>query len=166
MRDTAGAAGRHPRAVRHAVVITLLAALSWPAPGIVEGRTVTDETRCLALSMYWEAKGEGAEGMRAVAAVVLNRIASPEFPDDACSVVFEGGETPPCQFSWWCDGESDEPVEPQPWALARELAAELIHGARTDPTRGALFFHHERLESPWVIERERTVQVGEHIYYR
>lgn len=47
--------------------------------------------RCLALTLYWEAKGEGADGMRAVAAVVLNRVAHAQFPNDICGVVYEGG---------------------------------------------------------------------------
>ncbi|MGH6921343.1 MAG: cell wall hydrolase, partial [Geminicoccaceae bacterium] len=57
---------------------------------------------CLALAMYWEAQSEGPDGMLAVAAVVLNRVAHPEFPDTVCGVVRQGGESPPCQFSWWC----------------------------------------------------------------
>ena len=91
----------------------LLIAFCWLGLG---GPRAAAETReqaigCLALAMYWEAKAEGAEGMRAVAAVVLNRVAHPEFPRTVCGVVKQGGERPPCQFSWWCDGKSDQPTE-------------------------------------------------------
>jgi N-acetylmuramoyl-L-alanine amidase len=125
-----------------------------------------EERRCLALSMYWEARGEGPEGMRAVGSVVLNRMASPDFPETACGVVYEGGETPPCQFSWWCDGRSDEPREEEPWRMALELAEEMLRSPGEDPTDGALFFHHADLAEPWVIERTRTVQILSHVYYR
>jgi spore germination cell wall hydrolase CwlJ-like protein len=53
--------------------------------------------------------------MRAVASVIFNRVADQRFPNSVCGVVQEGGESPPCQFSWWCDGKSD-------WLSAR-LAA-------------------------------------------
>ena len=70
-----------------------LALLLAPAAAIsAEG--LSEDARCLALSMYWEAKDEGREGMRAVGAVVLNRRAHEEFPDTPCAVVREGGETP------------------------------------------------------------------------
>ena len=127
---------------------------------------LTREERCLALAMYWEAKAEGADGMIAVGAVVLNRVAHSEFPDSVCGVVHQGGEQPPCQFSWWCDGKSDEPREAEPWAMARELAPALLVELPYDPTKGGLFFHSSNIEVPWRVKRERTVQIGRHIYYR
>src|SRR5512138_1998327 len=56
-----------------------------------------EQLHCLALAMYFEARTEGPEGMRAVGWVVLNRIAHDEFPATPCEVVRQGGETPPCQ---------------------------------------------------------------------
>jgi spore germination cell wall hydrolase CwlJ-like protein len=74
------------------------AASTEPAPDAVD---------CLALALYWEAKTEGPEGMLAVASVVLNRVAHPQFPSTVCGVVKQGGERPPCQFSWWCERRHD-----------------------------------------------------------
>src|SRR5690606_34650112 len=99
------------------------------------------QRECLALAMYWEARSEGPEGMRAVGSVVLNRVEHEEFPKTPCDVVHQGGETPPCQFSWWCDGKSDRPQELELWETAMALAAELLEDRGEDPTRGALFFH-------------------------
>jgi spore germination cell wall hydrolase CwlJ-like protein len=104
--------------------------------------------------------------MLAVAAVVLNRVAHPEFPDTVCAVVTEGGEQPPCQFSWWCDGKSDRPTEPRAWTLAQRLARSVVAAPPRDPTRGALFFHNTSISTPWVRRREQTVQIGRHIFYR
>jgi len=139
--------------------------LSLPDPAAAaEGRQ--EAARCLALALYWEAKTEGPEGMRAVASVVLNRVAHPEFPDSVCAVVRQGGEQPPCQFSWWCDGKSDRPTEPGAWALAQRLARAMLSAPPRDATRGALFFHNTSVSTPWVRRRERTVQIGRHVFYR
>ena len=124
------------------------------------------EAHCLALALYWEAKTEGREGMLAVASVIFNRVAHPQFPNTVCAVVEQGGRTPPCQFSWWCDGKSDRPTEPGNWASARALAAEALRQSPEDRTEGALFFHNTQITNPWVRKRQRTVQIGRHIFYR
>jgi spore germination cell wall hydrolase CwlJ-like protein len=128
--------------------------------------TPQEAVRCLALTMYWEAKTEGADGMLAVASVVLNRRDHPEFPDTVCGVVKQGGEKPPCQFSWWCDGKSDRPTEAAAWQLAQSLAQRCLSQTPRDATRGALFFHDRRLKKTWLRERQRTVQIGHHVFYR
>ena len=122
---------------------------------------------CLAQTLYWEAGGEDREGMTAVASVVLNRRAHPDFPSTVCEVVHQGGTDPGCQFKFWCDGESERPRDAALWARAREVAAEALDGRTTDPTGGALFFHAAALEqAPWTLPRERTVRIGRHVYYR
>ena len=147
------------------LVPTLLAwSDTWPT---ARAASVTDDAgRCLALALYWEAKTEGPEGMRAVASVVLNRIAHPEFPDTVCAVVTQGGEQPPCQFSWWCDGRSDQPTDARAWRLARQIAQAALAKAPPDRTRGALFFHYSGIPTPWLHKRQRTVQIGNHVFYR
>jgi len=112
-------------------------------------------SQCLAVALYWEARTEGRDGMLAVASVVLNRVAHPEFPDSVCAVVRQGGEQPPCQFSWWCDGKSDRPTEPGAWALAQRLARAMLSAPPRDATRGALFFHNTSISTPWVRRREQ-----------
>lgn len=137
-------------------------------PGVssLTAQELTAEERCLAMAMYWEAKAEGADGMIAVGAVVLNRVKHKEFPGSVCGVVQQGGETPPCQFSWWCDGKSDNPREADAWATAKELAPAILVDLPYDPTDGGLFFHASNIKVPWRVKRERTVQIGRHIYYR
>ena len=120
--------------------------------------------QCLALAMYWEARGEGRQGMAAVGHVVLNRVADPRFPNDACAVVHQGGETPPCQFSWWCDGKSDRPTHAALWHQSLDLAGELMRQRHSDPTRGALFFHNTSIRNPW--RYARTARIGNHVFYR
>ena len=42
---------------------------------------------CLTQAVYYEARGEGRDGMSAVAQVVLNRVRHPAFPKSVCGVV-------------------------------------------------------------------------------
>lgn len=138
----------------------------WAAHAESTEPAVDEQQRCLALTMYFEARGEGPEGMRAVGAVVLNRVESDDFPSTPCEVVKQGGETPPCQFSWWCDGKSDVPRDEAQWRIALEIAAALLEDRGEDPTHGALFFHSAGIAVPWRIERTRTTQILGHVYYR
>ncbi|MCB2052625.1 MAG: cell wall hydrolase [Geminicoccaceae bacterium] len=120
---------------------------------------------CLARAVYWESKGEDREDMRAVAAVVLNRLASEEFPDDICAVVKDGGEAKSCQFGWWCDGKSDKVEDQESYAMAKEVAATAINGELSDPTEGALFFHRTAAKLDWTDKYKKTVTLGPHVFY-
>lgn len=124
----------------------------------------TQAQHCVALAMYWEARGEGHQGMLAVGSVVLNRVEDDRFPNSVCGVVYQGGESPPCQFSWWCDGKSDRPTHEELWASSLSLADDLLMARPSDPTYGALFFHNTSIRQPW--RRERTTRIGNHVFYR
>jgi spore germination cell wall hydrolase CwlJ-like protein len=124
------------------------------------------EQECLALAMYWEARGESDEGMTAVGWTIMNRVASPAFPATPCAVVYDGGETLPCQFSWYCDGRSDRPREWSSWQRAMRIAERLVTRPPHDPTGGALYFHSTTVESQWHRRRVRTARIGGHLFYR
>jgi len=147
-------------------LVPLLLVWLAPVPTARAATSFDDSTQCLALALYWEAKSEGREGMLAVASVVLNRVSHPAFPSSVCAVVRQGGEQPPCQFSWWCDGKSDRPTEAQAWSLAQRLAERALADPPPDRTRGALFFHNTSIATPWLRKRTRTAQIGRHIFYR
>lgn len=121
---------------------------------------------CLALAMYWEAKGEGVVGMAAVGNVIVNRTRSSQFPDEVCAVVTQGGEAGPCQFSFWCDGRSDRPVELTPWRNARKLAQVLLNQRLIDPSEGALYFHAGSVSPYWMTSFTPTVRIRNHFFYR
>ena len=149
------------------LALGILLAAQAPGAGAAAAESTDEPRECLALAAYWEAGGEGREGMSAVAWVVLNRRAHDDFPSTVCEVVLQGGTRPGCQFRFWCNGKSDEPQDADLWALALDVAAEALEGGTVDPTGGALFFHAAAGgEAPWRLPRERTVQIGRHIYYR
>lgn len=142
----------------------LLGAFSHGYAGDAQAASISEQQRCLAEAMYWEARGEGRRGMIAVGWTVLNRVRAPDFPSTPCGVVHQGGERPPCSFSYWCDGRSDKPRELRSWRLALDIAAELLHDPPRDPTDGALYFHNRSVRTP--RHRDRTARIGEHIFYR
>ena len=147
-----------------AVSAVMVGLLAWADTGTARAASLEEEQRCLALAMYWEARGEGRQGMIAVGWTVLNRVRSEHFPSTPCEVVHQGGEQPPCQFSWWCDGKSDRPREGRNWSLAQMIAADLLTNPPPDPTAGATFFHATSVRSPWDLER--TARIGRHVFYR
>jgi spore germination cell wall hydrolase CwlJ-like protein len=125
-----------------------------------------DAITCLARSIYWEAKGEPPEEMEAVANVVMNRLASEDFPDTVCAVVKQGSETRSCQFSWWCDGRPDEVVEEARYEQAREIARKALNGQLRDRTDGALYFHDRTVSPDWAQEYLRTTQTRRFLFYK
>jgi spore germination cell wall hydrolase CwlJ-like protein len=126
-----------------------------------------DASRCFALNLYFEARSEGQDGMVAVGWVVLNRVGSDLYPDSICAVVYEGGERPPCEFNWWCDGRSDRPTETESWELAQRVSEMMLNNPPADPTDGALWFHMDSIPVPvWLNSRERTLHLGNHYFYK
>ena len=78
---------------------------------------------CLTSAVYYEAGNESADGQRAVAQVVLNRVRHPAFPASVCDVVYQGStrETG-CQFTFTCDGSLARRPSADGWAPARKVA--------------------------------------------
>ena len=125
-----------------------------------------DAITCLSRTIYWEAKSEGAAGMEAVANVVMNRLGKDGFPNTICEVVTQGSEQGTCQFSWWCDGRSDDVEEEKSYTIAKEIARKALNRQLTDRTGGALYFHHRKVSPNWSAEYIKTGEIGEHIYYK
>jgi spore germination cell wall hydrolase CwlJ-like protein len=128
---------------------------------------LNDEVNCLAQNIYFEARSEPVDGMLAVGHVVLNRVASKKFPDSVCKVVRQGGERRlnRCQFSWWCDGRSDEPRNKVSWNASRLIAWFVYNGQTVDPTGGALWYHAEYVKPYWRTAFVTGPQIGRHIFY-
>lgn len=126
-----------------------------------------EQLRCLALNVYWEARSESLPGQIAVAAVTLNRVQNPRFPSSVCDVVRQGGEVRRhrCQFSWWCDGKNDDPVDAAAWRRAMTLSRLFSAGVIDDPTDGALWYHADYVTPHWATAKEKLTKIGRHIFY-
>ncbi len=126
------------------------------------------EHRCLSEVMYYEARGEGETGEKAVAEVVFHRMRTGNYGQSICAVVYEGADKPGCQFSFACNGDLREPKSPQAWLRAQVLAARILTGEEHlgDITEGATSYHAVSVQPDWANELERTVQIGNHIFYK
>jgi spore germination cell wall hydrolase CwlJ-like protein len=127
---------------------------------------LNDAITCLSRTIYWEARGERAAGMEAIANVVMNRLGHEGFPKTICKVVMQGREQGACQFSWWCDGHSDDAKEDKSYAIAKEIARKALNRQLTDRTGGALYFHQRKATPSWSNEYIKTVEVDEVVFYK
>ncbi|MCV9918001.1 MULTISPECIES: cell wall hydrolase [Pseudomonas] len=125
-----------------------------------------DSITCLARTIYWEAKEADARDMSAVASVVINRLGHDGFPDTICGVVKQGVETKSCQFSWWCDGRSDQVEEKQRYDVAKEIARKALNQQLKDPTRGALYFHDRSVRPDWAKAYRKTAETKLFLFYK
>lgn len=130
-------------------------------------RSMDEALHCLALNVYFEARGETREGQVAVAQVVMNRAADPRFPGHVCSVIRQGGrDSEDCQFSWWCDRLSDKPTHAADWERAKAVARAVYWGEEADPTDGALWYHATRVRAYWRGQYRKSRTIGNHVFYR
>lgn len=113
-----------------------------------------DELQLLARAVYSEARGEPYTGQVAVAAVIMNRLKSPEFPDTIAGVIFQ-----PRAFTAVDDGQ----FWLQPNATAYRAALDALRG--WDPTGGALYyFNPDTATSAWIWTRPQIDKIGRHIF--
>lgn len=135
--------------------------------GIDPATHIDEDLHCLALNIYHEARSEPLSGQLAVAQVTLNRVASKSFPHSVCEVVKQGGQKRNrCQFSWWCDGKSDQPTEAKAWRKSLDLGRRVLAEQVPDPTNGALYYHATYVAPKWSRVFQRTAEIGSHLFYR
>lgn len=126
------------------------------------------ENKCLATGIYFEARGESWFGQRAVAEVILNRVASPDYPDTICGVVFEGAwRSTGCQFSFACDGISDRPRDRVAYKKAERVAKYAAMGFGQVPVLGrhVTHYHADYVNPYWAQQLHKVRKIGSHIFY-
>ena len=106
-------------------------------------------------------------GILAVAQVILNRVRSPLFPETICGVVYQGQRRKGCQFSFTCDGHTDNPRDNAQWELAQRLSKEIMAGEQWLPEVGYSTFYHANYVSPrWARRMNKIDRIGRHIFYK
>jgi spore germination cell wall hydrolase CwlJ-like protein len=138
----------------------------------------TDRDRqCLAINTYYEARNQSKAGRLATMQVVVNRVHDHRFPNTICDVVTQGptytnwlgNEWPvrdQCQFSWYCDGMSDIPVEAETFFEMEKLVDEFLSNNMIDFTDGALYYHADYVSPEWRNDYIVTAVIDNHIFYR
>ena len=118
---------------------------------------------CLATAIYFEARSEPIQGQAAVAHVILNRVDDTRWPNTVCAVVKQQRRNV-CQFSFFCDGQSDIPRKGEAWDIAQVLAADIL--ANGERSTEAVFYHADYVDPYWAKSFENVGKVGVHIFYR
>lgn len=122
---------------------------------------------CLTQAVYYEARGEGRDGMKAVAQVVLNRVRHPAFPKSVCGVVFQGAaRSTGCQFSFTCSGAMRGRVNQAAWDRARAVASGALSGSVFAAVGSATHFHTTNVSPGWRGSLIQVSQIGSHLFYR
>jgi N-acetylmuramoyl-L-alanine amidase len=110
----------------------------------------------LARLVYAEGRGEPYQGQVAIAAVVLNRVESPEFPDSVREVIFAKNAFSPVRNGHLPNKTNDK---------ARKAVWDAINGK--DPSKGSLYFYNPKTAtSDWIRTRPQTVRIANHVFAR
>ncbi len=131
------------------------AAIGVPLTGTISASLYREsELRLLARLVSGEARGEPYIGQVAVAAVVLNRVRSDEFPDTIAGVIFQPGA-----FDAVWDGQFDM----EPTASCIRAARDAMNG--WDPTGGCTFYYNPpTATNEWIWTRAVQLTIGRHAF--
>jgi len=117
------------------------------------------EVRCLALTIYYEGRGEPYAGRLAIAQVTVNRLKYDRFPNTICKIVYQPG-----QFDW-TERRIKNPFD---WYQALKLAKAFTAYNRldnfADNTNGATSFHANSLHPDW-SHLQQTVVIGHQTFF-
>lgn len=138
--------------------------------------TLRSERRCLAQAVYHEARGEPEAGQWAVAAVILNRVHSPRYPNTVCGVVYQNAQVRnSCQFSFACDGKADDGgdgnrIVRESWVKSNLIAHAAYRRHMSGETleqlpSGALYYHNRTVAPRWANSMTSVARIGGHIFY-
>ena len=124
--------------------------------GLPEGNTSSSSSASnktlLAMVINGEARGESYEGQVAVGAVILNRIAHPDFPDSLSGVVYQKGA-----FSCVNDSNWYQPVAES----SKKAARDALNG--WDPSGGAVYYINASKTSDAFMHSRKVIKViGNH----
>ena len=122
---------------------------------------------CMTAAIYYEARSESDQGQRAVAQVVLNRVAHPSFPKTVCGVVYQGSErSTGCQFSFTCDGSLARAPNRMFWYRAENVARAALSGYVERSVGLATHYHTIAVSPYWAPSLRHIITIGAHRFYR
>lgn len=108
----------------------------------------------LAKCIYAESRGESYTGQVAVGAVILNRVASSQFPNTIPGVIYQRHA-----FTAVSDGQ----INLEPDKTAMNAASDAMNG--WDPTYGCLYYYNPAVAtSSWIFSRQTVTTIGKHVF--
>ena len=124
------------------------------ALGIYMTQQESNDLYLLAKCIHAEARGEPYVGKVAVGAVILNRVASPDFPNSIYGVIYQ-----PWAFTAVHDGQ----INLEPEAASYQAATDALNG--WDPSYGSLYYYNPvTASSAWIFNRQTVVTIGKHVF--
>lgn len=151
----------------------IMAAVMLFTASMAQAQVITQEKHpehyCLALNIYYEARGSNLADKAAVADVVLNRVKDTRYPNTICDVVHDGYRKGrrDCQFSWYCDGKSDNPQDKDRWFEAQMISWGMLEFDKfRGITEGATHYHATYVSPRWAKSLQLVGRIGAHIFYR
>lgn len=155
----------------------LLLCLLVAAPAVIEAKHWANKSdfQCMIANLYFEARGEGTEGMKAVAKVTMNRVKSKRYPGTICGVVFQRK-----QFSWthqqkWkvidkiMQGNVSKlrGKDLQAYKNAVIIASSAVENKiNIQSLDGSMFYHATYVKPKWARKMQKVAVVGTHVFYR
>lgn len=129
------------------------AALGVTLTGSVSAASYNEsETYLLGRLVHGEARGEPYVGKVAVAAVVLNRVKSPSFPNTISGVIYQSGAF---------DAVADGQINLTPDEDSLRAARDALNG--WDPTGGCLYYYNPATATNgWIWSRTVQLSIGKH----
>jgi len=156
------------------IVVLVLGGIVATFAGVAQfldtNRAEKRELTCLALNVYYEARGETLAGMYAVAEVTMNRVLSRRFPDTVCGVVYEK------RWDWlrkrnvgafsWTEFDIVPHPEGEQWKQARHAAEEVYFGRQPPVLDGAMHYHAIYIRPSWAQGQKPITRIGGHVFYK
>lgn len=114
----------------------------------------SNEVQLLARCVNGEARGEPYIGQVAVAAVILNRVKHPSFPNTIAGVIYQ-----PRAFTATVDGQIHVPISTD--STVYQACQDAMNG--WDPSNGAVYYYNPRkTTNRWIFSREVVKVIGNH----
>lgn len=114
------------------------------------------DVNCLERAMFFESNRSSPDGLIAVGTVVMNRLASPQYPDTICGVVGQKNQFAP--------GVLTRPMNSKALPDVQAAAAAVLKGERHKGVKNSMFFHKAGLKFPYK-NMHYTVVAGGNAFY-
>ena len=146
-----------------------LRSAGWPLYALVDrfganAPALDEQTNCIAVAVYHEARGESLEGQLAVARVIMNRAASGKYPSSWCGTVKQ-----PWQFSFVNPRSGQFPytdTQSASWHKAVGVTRLAVANAVPSVSSDVLWYHATYVAPSWGRRLTLAQKIGTHIFYR
>ena len=135
---------------------------------------VITSLQCHTANLWYEARGESPEGMKAISAVVINRKNSGKFGSSDCQVIFQKH-----QFSWTkqqsfkdiqkaLNGDTSDLTakDRRVYQQVQQIASKaVLEGSSGTVPKATMWYHATYAKPRWSEKFKRVKKIGKHVFY-